>query len=107
MSLKNRGLIPIIQREADFSQARSFPKVLDKVELVTYMEFQKNSMTGCRDIGKNIKMPPQNVFSPFCDPQSFFVNNWSLSVLYPYGAQTSCETRQVYNGPRVVKFIST
>ena len=72
MSLKNRGLVPIIQQEADFSQARSFPKILDKVELGTYMEFQKNSMTGCRDIGKNIKMPPPKMcFPPFVTPKVF------------------------------------
>ena len=34
---------------------------------------------------------PQNGFSPICDPPSFFFKNRALSLLYPYGALTSCK----------------
>ena len=57
MCLKNRSLTPTIQQEPDFPQARSFRKVLDNVELVTYMEFQKIQWLDDRDIVK--KMPPK------------------------------------------------
>ena len=55
---------------------------------------------------KTSKMPQKWGFPPFVTPQDFFFKNRALSLLYPYGALTSCKTRQVYNGPRVAKFIS-
>ena len=83
-SLKNRGLVPIIQPEPDFSQTCGFCEILDNVEL-TYMKFQKILMTGCRDKGtKHQKYP-------ICDPIMIFFKNLALSLLYPYGALTSCK----------------
>ena len=63
-------------------------------------------MTGCRDMDKKHQKRPQNgVFPPFMTPKIFFKNQ-ALSLLHPYGTLTSYKTRQVYNGPREVKFIS-
>ena len=40
---------------------------------------------------KTSKMPQKWVFFPICDPPRFFFKNWALSLLYPYGALTSCK----------------
>ena len=56
---------------------------------------------------KKIKHAPKWGCSPTCDHKEFFFNNQALTILNLYGALTSCKTRQVYNGPQVVKFIST
>ena len=70
-SLKNRGLVPAIKTESDFSWTCSFRRVLDNVELVrTYiMKFQKLIMTNNgRDMGKNLlgKCGVQNVIGSKC-----------------------------------------
>ena len=36
-------------------------------------------------------MPQKWVFSSICDPPRFFFKNRALSLLYPYGALTSCK----------------
>ena len=36
---QNRGLVPTIQAEPDFSKICWFCEVLDNVELITYMKF--------------------------------------------------------------------
>ena len=46
-------------------------------------------MTRCRDMDK--KMPQKWGFTPICDPQRFFFRNRALSLLYTYGALTSCK----------------
>ena len=40
---------------------------------------------------KNIKNAPKMGFFPICDPPRFFFKNRALSLLYPYGALTSCK----------------
>ena len=40
---------------------------------------------------KTSKMPQKWGFSPICDPPRFFFKNRALSLLYPYGALTSCK----------------
>ena len=60
------------------------------------MKFQKLLMTGCRDMDKNIKNVPKKGFPPICDPKIFF-KNWALSLLYPYGALTSCKKLEKNN----------
>ena len=40
---------------------------------------------------KTSKMPQKWGFSPICDPARFFFKNRALSLLYPYGALTSCK----------------
>ena len=57
--------------------------MLDNVELIMYMKFQKILMTRCRDMDKKHQK------CPICDPQRFFFKNQTLSLLYPYGAITS------------------
>ena len=52
LSLKNRGLIPTIQPEPDFSWTCGFREVLDNAELIMYMKFQKLLITRCRDMDK-------------------------------------------------------
>ena len=56
-------------------------------------------MTGCRDTDKNIKNTPKMGFSPICDHQRFFFKNQALSLLYPYGALTSCKKLEKTNEP--------
>ena len=82
LSLKNRGLVPTIKPIPD----------------ITYMKFQEILMTGCRGSNKKtLKMPPKWVFFPICDPQDFFFKNRALSLLYPYGALTSCKKLEKTN----------
>ena len=50
-------------------------------------------MTGCRDMGKNIKIPPKWLFSLFVTPKI-----QALSLLYPYGDLTSHKTLEKANG---------
>ena len=48
-------------------------------------------MTGCRDMDKKHQKYPKNGgFPPFATPKIFF-KNWALSLLYHYGALTSCK----------------
>ena len=66
--------------------------MLDNVELIMYMKFQKLLMTGCRDMDKKHQKYPQNGgFPPFVTPQEFFFKNRAPSLLYPYVALTSCK----------------
>ena len=84
-SLKNRGLVPTIQPEPDFSWTCGFRYMLDNVEVIRYMKFQKLLMTGCRDMDKKRqKIPPKWGFSSIFDPPRFFFKNRALSLLYPY-----------------------
>ena len=69
------------------------------------MKFQKLLMTGCRDMDKKHQKYPKNGgFSPFVTPQYFFKNR-ALSLLYPYGALTSCKKLEKTNerSPRYLK----
>ena len=55
------------------------------------MKFQKLLMPGCRDMDKNFNKYLKNEgFLPFVAPK-FFFKNQALSLLYLYGAQTSCK----------------
>ena len=64
--------------------------MLDNVELITCMKFQKLLMTGCRDMDKKHQKYPKNgVFPPFVTPQDLFFKNRALSLLYTYGALNS------------------
>ena len=47
---------------------------------------------------KTSKIPPNWVFSPICDPPRFFFKNRALSLLYPYGALTTCKKLEKING---------
>ena len=78
LSPKNRGLVPTIQPEPDFSWTCGFRYELDNVELVMYVKFQKHLMTGCRDMDKKPQKLPKNGVFPSV-------------TLYPYGALTSCK----------------
>ena len=99
-SLKNRVLVSTIQPEPDFSWTCCFHSVLDNVELIMYMQFQKLLMTGSRDMDKKHQKYPQNgFFPPFLTPQDFFFKNRALSLLYPYGALTSCKILEKTNEP--------
>ena len=56
--------------------------MLDNVELITYMKFQKLLMTGCRDIDqKHQKYPKNGVFPPFVTPQDFFSKAGSVTFV--------------------------
>ena len=72
LGFKNRGLVPTIQPEPDFLQKCDFCKVLDSVEVITYLEFQKTLGTGFRDIGNQHKKCPNNGFVSICDLTRFF-----------------------------------
>ena len=62
-----------------------------------YLKFQKLLMTGCRDMDKKHQKYPQNgCFPPFVTPKIFFKNR-ALSLLYPYGALTSCKKLEKTN----------
>ena len=62
------------------------------------IKFQKILMTECRDMYKNHKKCPHKWdFYPICDPPRFFFKNRALSLLYPYGAQTSCKKLERFN----------
>ena len=46
---------------------------------------------------KTSKCPPQWGFSPTCDTHKIFFKNRALSLLYPYGALTSCKKLEKTN----------
>ena len=54
---------------------------------------------------KTSKIPQNWGFSPICDPPRFFFKNRALSLLYPYGALTSCKKLEKTNEqfPRYLK----
>ena len=106
LSLKKRGLVPTIQPEPDFSWTCRFCQMLDNVELIMYMKFQKLLMTGCRDMDKNIKNTPKVGFFPICDSRRFFFKNRALSLLYPYGTLTSCKKLEKTN-ERSLRYLKT
>ena len=81
-SLKNRGLIPTIQPDPDFSLTCGFCLVLDNVELFMYMKFQKFLMTRWRDMDKeHQKWPKNGVFPPFVTPHIFFRKSGSVTFV--------------------------
>ena len=80
---QNRGLVPTVQPEPDFSWTCVFREMTNNVEFITYMKFQKLLMTECRDMDKKHQKYPQNGGFP-----PFFFKNRALSLLYPYGALT-------------------
>ena len=47
---------------------------------------------------KTSKMPQKCVFTPICDPPRYFSKNRALSLLFPYGAPTSCKKLERTNG---------
>ena len=55
--------------------------MLDNLELIMYMKFQKFSMTGCRDMDKKYKNAPKMGVSPICDPQDFFQKSGSATFV--------------------------
>ena len=62
------------------------------------MKFQELLMTGCRDMDKKHQQYPQNgVFPQFVTP---FFKNRALSLLYPYGAVTSCKKLEKTNSSK-------
>ena len=71
---QNRGLIPTIHPETNFSRTCSFGEVLDNVELITYMKFQKSLvMTECRIMcNKHQKYTKNEVLHHLCPPKNFF-----------------------------------
>ena len=71
--------------------------MLDNVELIMYMKFQKILMTGCRDMNKKHQKYPKNVFFPHLWPPRFLFKNRALSLSYPYGALTSCKKLEKTN----------
>ena len=79
--------------------------MLDNVELIMYMKFQKLLMTGCRDMDKKHKNTLKIGVSPICDSLRFFFKNQALSLFYPYGALTSCKKLEKNNewSPRYLK----
>ena len=66
--------------------------MLDNVELIMYVKFQKLLMTGCRDIDKKDQKCPRNGFFPHLPPPRYFFKNLALSLLYPHSDPTSCKT---------------
>ena len=45
-------------------------------------------------------------FPPICDPPRFFFKNRALSLLYPYGALTSCKKLEK-NNQRSLRYLKT
>ena len=80
--------------------------MLDNVELIMYMKFQKLLMTGCRDMDKKIKITPKMGFFPYLWPPKIFFKNRALSLLYPYGTLTSCKKLDKTN-ERSLRYLKT
>ena len=92
LSLKNRGLVPTIQPDPDFSWTCGFHWVLHNVELVMYTKFQKILMTGSRDMLKMLKI----FFFQFVTPNILFKNR-ALQILEPYCTLCSCKKLEKTN----------
>ena len=54
---------------------------------------------------KTSNIPPKWGFCPICDPPRFFFKNRAPSLLYPYGALTSCKKLEKTNerSPKIFK----
>ena len=63
-------------------------------------------MTGCRDMDKKHQNAPKMGVYPICDPPRFFFKNRALSLLYPYGALTSCKKLEKTN-ERSLRYLKT
>ena len=66
--------------------------MLDNVELIMYIQFQKLLMTGCRDMDKEHQKYPKNGGFPHLWPPKIFF------LLHPYGALTACKKLGKNNG---------
>ena len=79
--------------------------MLDNVELIIYMKFQKLLMTGCRDMDKKQQKCPKNKGLPLFVTPKIFSKNRALTLLYPYGALTSCKKLEKTNerSPEIFK----
>merc|ERR1712168_1398766 len=55
---------------------------------------------------KTLKMPPKWGFSSIYGPPRFFIKNRALSLLYPYGALTSCKKLEK-NNERSLRYLKT
>ena len=55
---------------------------------------------------KTIKNAPKRRVFPICDPPRFFFKNRALSLLYPYGALTSCKKLEKTN-ERSLRYLKT
>ena len=104
LSLKNRGLVPNIQPEPDFWTC-GFREVFDKVELVTYVKFQKILMSGRRDMKrygqKRSKMPPKMEFFPHLRPPKIFFSKIGLCHFCKFMVpKLPAKQDKVYNEPQ-------
>ena len=79
--LKNSNLLQTTARTRFFPNIQ-FCKVVDNVALTTYDWMQSYGQ-------ETSKTPLKWGFSPISESQDFFKNQ-ALSLLYPYGAMTSC-----------------
>ena len=105
--LKNRGLVPTIQPEPDFSWTCGFRQKLDNVELIMYMKFQKILMTGCRDMDKKHQKCPKNGgFPPLVTPQDFFSKIGLCHFCTLMVALTSCKKLENTN-ERSLRYVKT
>ena len=79
--------------------------MLDNVELITYMKFQKLLMTGCRDMDKKQKHPQNGRFPPFVTPQDFF-SKIGLCHFCTLSVLTSCKKLEITNR-RSLRYLKT
>ena len=97
--LKDRGLVPTIQSEQRFSWTCGFHWLLDNVELIMYMKFQKLLLLDAEIWTKNINNAPKMGIFPHLWPPGFFFSKIGLchfcTLMVPweqkYGALTSCK----------------
>ena len=81
-SLKNRGLVPTIEAETDFSWTCSFCWVLDNVEHIMYIKFQETFNDWMQRNRQNSSiMPPKWGLPPIVTPQDFFQRLGSVTFV--------------------------
>ena len=83
--LKDRGLVPTIQSEQRFSWTCGFHWLLDNVELIMYMKFQKLLLLDAEIWTKDISNAQKWEFSLICDPQDFFFQKSGSVTFVPLG----------------------
>ena len=93
---KNRGLVPTIQPLPDFSWTCGFREVLEFNPQHDY-EISENFNDLMPKYGKKYKNAPKMWAFPHSWPPRFFFKIRALSLLYHYGALTSCKRLEKTN----------
>ena len=104
--LKTQSVLELLNNFSNLSTV-AYKGVAYKKKIVYVYEISETFNDWMQRYGqKTSKIPPKWGFSPICDPPRFFFKNQALSLLYPYGALTSCKKLEKTN-ERSLRYLKT